>query len=143
MELRARWGLGTSPIRQIVPLLELHGVRVFSLAEDTLSVDAYSVWRGRYSIYLPEHTEVRRAQQDGRRSRAWDTWYFTPGAARSETDRLEREAQQFGASFLMPRASVTEIARQGYDPWGDHQGKASLDSVGRRPHLQAARAWLC
>lgn len=43
--LRQFWGLGEKPIGNLIGLLEVNGVRVFSLAENTASVDAFSFWR--------------------------------------------------------------------------------------------------
>jgi len=43
--LRQHWGLGERPIKNMVHLLESKGVRVFSMAEDTTEVDAFSLWR--------------------------------------------------------------------------------------------------
>src|ERR1019366_8677635 len=43
--LRQVWALGEQPISNMVRLLELKGVRVFSLAENTKNVDAFSCWR--------------------------------------------------------------------------------------------------
>ena len=112
MELRARWGLGARPIRQIVPLLELHGVRVFSLAEDTLSVDAYSVWRGKIPyVFLNTQKSAERSRMDAAHELGHLVLHSRGGTQRNR--QAEREAQQFGASFLMPRASVTEVARSG------------------------------
>lgn len=39
--LRQLWGLGERPIRSIVHLLEVKGVRVYSLAEQAVEVDAF------------------------------------------------------------------------------------------------------
>ena len=43
--LRRFWGLGERPIGDMIGLLETHGVRVFSLSENTASVNAFSFWR--------------------------------------------------------------------------------------------------
>jgi transcriptional regulator with XRE-family HTH domain len=44
--IRQAWGLGERRIGNMVHLLEQHGVRVFSLAEEPAVVDAFSFWRG-------------------------------------------------------------------------------------------------
>src|SRR5690606_7700577 len=44
MMLRQYWGLGELPIRNVIHLLEAKGIRVFSLAENAVEVDAYSLW---------------------------------------------------------------------------------------------------
>ncbi len=45
--LRQEWSLGEKPISNMIRLLEAKGVRVFSLAENTTHVNAYSLWRKR------------------------------------------------------------------------------------------------
>jgi len=45
MTVRQAWALGEQPISNMIKLLESKGVRVFSLAENTKSVDAFSCWR--------------------------------------------------------------------------------------------------
>jgi transcriptional regulator with XRE-family HTH domain len=43
--LRQYWGLGEKPIGNMLGLIETHGIRVFSLSENTASVNAFSFWR--------------------------------------------------------------------------------------------------
>ncbi len=43
--LRQYWGLGERPIPPLLSLLEAKGVRLFSLSENTASVNAFSFWR--------------------------------------------------------------------------------------------------
>ena len=43
--LRQFWSLGEKPIGDVLGLLEVNGLRVFSLKEDTSLVDAFSFWR--------------------------------------------------------------------------------------------------
>ena len=43
--LRQYWHLGDKPIKNMVHLLEANGIKVFSLAENTKEVDAFSLWR--------------------------------------------------------------------------------------------------
>jgi Zn-dependent peptidase ImmA (M78 family) len=51
--LRAHWGLGELSIPNCIHLLESKGVRVFSLAEECLEVDAFSMWcQGRPFVFL-------------------------------------------------------------------------------------------
>ena len=45
MLMRQHWRLGDKPIKNMVHLLEANAVRVFSLAENTKAVDAFSLWR--------------------------------------------------------------------------------------------------
>ena len=63
--LRQYWALGEKPIKNMVHLLELKGVRVFSLAENCQEVDAYSVWRGaRPFIFLNTGKSAERRRFD-------------------------------------------------------------------------------
>src|SRR5258706_9542574 len=51
--LRQYWGLGERPIANMLALLETQGIRLFSLSEDTASVNAFSFWRdGKPFIFL-------------------------------------------------------------------------------------------
>ena len=43
--VRQEWGIGYVSIGNMIHLLEKHGVRVFSLAENTQDVDAFSFWK--------------------------------------------------------------------------------------------------
>ena len=45
MLMRLHWNRGTRPIKNMLDLLESKGIRVFSLSENTLRVDAFSCWR--------------------------------------------------------------------------------------------------
>lgn len=43
--LRQEWHLGEKPISNMVKLMESKGIRIFSLAENTVEVNAYSLWK--------------------------------------------------------------------------------------------------
>ena len=122
--LREEWGLGERPISNMIQLLEAKGVRVFSLTEDTLALNAFSVWRdgtpfvflntvksGECSRFDAAHELAHLVlHQDGR---------FSQRAA-------ETEADQFASAFLMPAADV----------------RAQLPRVGHLGHLlQAKGRW--
>src|SRR3546814_12130223 len=65
--LRQYWSIGEKPVGNMIKLLESKGVHVFSLAEDTKNVDAFSCWRnGPPFVFLTSSTsqsEERRAGQ--------------------------------------------------------------------------------
>ena len=42
--LREHWALGERPVKNMVHLLESKGIRVYSLAENSVEVDAFSLW---------------------------------------------------------------------------------------------------
>ena len=102
--LREHWALGERPIKNMVHLLEAKGIRVFSLAENTRTVDAFSLWRDtRPYVFLnmlktPEHSRHDAAHELGH------LVLHRHGGPRGR--RAEDEANQFAASFLMPAADV-------------------------------------
>ncbi|HCG6603367.1 TPA: ImmA/IrrE family metallo-endopeptidase [Vibrio parahaemolyticus] len=102
--LRADWNLGTASISNMVHLLEKHGVRVFSLAENTQNVDAFSFWKGT-TPYVFLNT-----QKSGERSRfdaAHELGHLILHQHNSPQGKdLESEADRFAAELLMPRATI-------------------------------------
>ena len=111
--LRATWGLGERPIRNMVHLLEAHGIRVFSLPEDHLEVDAFSFWRGNVPyVFL----NTKKSAERGRFDAAHELGHLVmhpgglPASRLPRAGDAERQAQHFGGAFLMPKASVLEGA---------------------------------
>lgn len=110
--VREAWGLGQNRAPNLVHLLEKHGVRVYSLAEDCKEVDAFSFWRdGTPYVFLntmktAEHSRMDAAHELGHLVlHAW-------GGPRGR--KAEDEAKAFGSAFLMPRRSVmAEAPRPG------------------------------
>jgi Zn-dependent peptidase ImmA (M78 family)/DNA-binding XRE family transcriptional regulator len=102
--LREKWGLGEQPIKNMVHLLEAKGVRVFSMAENTLTVDAFSLWRGdRPYVFLntvktAEHARFDAAHELGH------LVLHKHGGPRGRA--AEDEANLFAAALLMPAADV-------------------------------------
>lgn len=102
--LRAHWGLGEAPIKNMIALLESKGVRVFSLAIDAKEVDAFSMWKGgRPYMFLntfksAEHCRFDAAHELGH--------LVLHQHGQPQGPELEREANAFASAFLMPRASV-------------------------------------
>jgi Zn-dependent peptidase ImmA (M78 family)/DNA-binding XRE family transcriptional regulator len=102
--VREAWGLGEAPIPNLVHLLEAHGVRVFSLAEDSRAVDAYSFWRGPIPyVFL----NTRKTAEHSRMDAAHELGHLVLHAHGGPSGReAEQEAYRFGAAFLMPSGSV-------------------------------------
>lgn len=102
--VREAWGLGAGPIQNMVHLLEAHGVRVFSLAEDSRAVDAYSFWRGPVPyVFL----NTRKTAEHSRMDAAHELGHLVLHRHGWPTGReAEQEAYRFGSAFLMPAGSV-------------------------------------
>lgn len=107
--LRQYWSIGERPIKNVVHLLEAKGVRVFSLAENCVEIDAYSVWRGkRPCVFL----NTGKSAQRGRFDAAHELGHLVlhKHAAPNGID-AEKEANRFAAAFLMPEASIRAAGR--------------------------------
>lgn len=106
--LRAAWGLGERPIKNMVHLLEAQGVRVFSLAQECLSVDAFSLWRDDVPyVFLNTVKSAERSRFDAAHELGHLVMHRHGGAK----GRLaEQEADQFASAFLMPAGSVVAVA---------------------------------
>jgi Zn-dependent peptidase ImmA (M78 family)/transcriptional regulator with XRE-family HTH domain len=102
--LRERWGLGERRGPNMVHLLEAHGVRVYSLAQECAAVDAFSFWRGEVPyVFLNNYKTAERSRMDS----AHELGHLVMHAHGGPEGRLaESEAQAFAAAFLMPRRSV-------------------------------------
>lgn len=104
MALRNYWGLGDKPIKHMVALLEFKGVRVFSLAEQSRHLDAYSFWKGgRPFVFLNMNKSSEKSRFDAAHELAHLVLH-THGTPQGR--QQEQEAQAFAGAFLMPASSV-------------------------------------
>jgi Zn-dependent peptidase ImmA (M78 family)/DNA-binding XRE family transcriptional regulator len=112
--LRQYWGLGHKPIANMVHLLETKGIRVFSLAENTKEVDAFSLWRDDTPyIFLNRFKSAERSRFDAAHELAHLCLHKHGGAYTEYVgDNLEREANAFAGAFLMPESDVRSICRR-------------------------------
>lgn len=121
--LRVEWGLGERPIKNTVHLLEAHGVRVFSLAENCLEVDAFSFWRdGTPFVFLNTVKSAERSRFDAMHELGHLVLHRHGGPDHSgpchfETDeglpdprKVEKEADGFASAMLMPRDDILAYA---------------------------------
>jgi Zn-dependent peptidase ImmA (M78 family)/DNA-binding XRE family transcriptional regulator len=110
MGVRMEWGLGERPIRNMVHLLELHGVRVFSLAEDCHEIDAFSLWdNSKPYIFLNTKKSAERSRFDA----AHELGHLVMHQHGSPMGRAaEEQANAFASAFLMPHTSVIARAPQ-------------------------------
>lgn len=102
--LREKWGLGERPIENMVRLLEAKGVRLFSMAENTMAVDAFSVWRGDTPyVFLNMMKTAERSRLDAAHELGHLVMHRHGGPAGRAA---EDEANAFAESLLMPSADV-------------------------------------
>lgn len=103
--LRQEWMLGEAPISNMIQLLESRGVRVFSLAENTAKVNAYSLRRsdGTPCVFLNTFKSAECSRFDA----AHELAHLVLHQDGSVTGRLaEDQANSFASAFLMPRSDV-------------------------------------
>lgn len=109
--LRQQWQLGERSITNMVHLLESKGIRVFSLVENCLDVDAFSFWEDNTPYILlntmksPERSRFDAAHELGH--------LVMHKFAENKGPEAEQQANQFASEFLMPEASAKSILR----PW--------------------------
>jgi len=102
--LRSAWGIGEQPVSNMLDLLEAKGIRVFSLSENTLSVDAFSCWRNDVPyVFLNTYKSAEHSRFDAAHELG-HLCLHKHGAARQIS--VEAEANAFASSFLMPEADV-------------------------------------
>jgi Zn-dependent peptidase ImmA (M78 family)/DNA-binding XRE family transcriptional regulator len=103
--LRQVWALGEQPVSNMIKLLESKGVRVFSLAENTRNVDAFSCWRNDIPyVFLNTYKSAERSRLDAAHELG-HLILHKHGGPRQGRD-TETEANHFASSFLMPKADV-------------------------------------
>ena len=99
-QLRAEWSMGERPIGNVVNLLESHGIRVFSLVEETRHLDAYSLWRNDAPyIFLNTTKTSERSRHDACHELGHLVMHRHTG---SKHPKAEDEANAFASAFLMP-----------------------------------------
>lgn len=105
--LRQKWSIGERPISNMVRLLESKGVRVFSLVEDTRSVDAFSVWRKNTPFaFLNTMKTAERSRFDA----AHELGHLVLHRHGAPQGRAaEEQANNFASAFLMPEAQIKAV----------------------------------
>lgn len=102
--LRVKWGLADKPIPNMVTLLESKGGRVFSLAENNKSLDAFSFWHdGKPHVFLNTLKSAERSRFDT----AHELGHLVLHQHGQPNGRkAELEANAFASAFLMPASSI-------------------------------------
>ncbi len=105
--LRQEWGLGEKPISNMIQLLESKGVKVFSLAENTAHVNAYSLWRKSLPyVFLNTFKSGESSRFDAAHELAHLVLH-QDGCVRGRP--AEDQANRFASAFLMPKADVMSV----------------------------------
>lgn len=103
--VREYWGIGLSPVKDIVKLLESKGVFVFALRENVKTVDAFSCWRSNVPyIFLNSNKTVERTRFDA--AHELGHLLMHTGSRLQHGKQIEKEADAFASSFLMPESDV-------------------------------------
>lgn len=104
LTLRNHWGIGQKPIGDTIKLLEAQGIRVFSLAESTKNVDAFSTWRDdKPYIFLNTFKTAEHSRFDAMHELGHLVLH-KHGASKGR--EAETEANKFASNFLMPREDL-------------------------------------
>ena len=102
--VRSEWGLGEKPVRNVIHLLESHGVKVYSVAEDLHEFDAFSFWRRSTPyIFLNNMKSAERSRMDAAHELGHLVLHSRGGARGREA---EHQANMFASAFLMPRGGI-------------------------------------
>ena len=107
--LRSHWGIGVQPIANMMNVLEVHGVRVFSLVEETRHLDAYACWRDDKAPYVFLNTckTGEHSRFDAAHELAHLVLHRHSGTSQRDA---EGEANTFASEFLMPQADLLAYA---------------------------------
>ena len=109
--LRSEWGLGYRAIPNLIHLLELNGVRVYSLTQDTRNVDAFSFWRNSVPfVFLDRGKTAERIRFDAAHELGHLVLHKHGGPVGQDA---ETQANAFAAAFLMPASSIFGTVQQG------------------------------
>ena len=103
--LRQAWGLGEKPVASMIALLEAKGVRVFSLAEETLNVDAFSFWQdGIPYVFLNTMKTAEHGIMDAAHELGHLVLHANGNILHGRD--VEREANAFASNFLIPLEDI-------------------------------------
>ncbi|BBQ65828.1 ImmA/IrrE family metallo-endopeptidase [Klebsiella quasipneumoniae] len=105
--LREYWRLGSKSISNMVHLLEMNGIKVFSLSENATEVDAYSFWKAEKAyVFLNNQKTAERSRFDA----AHELGHLVLHKHGSPQGKdVEAEANQFASAFLMPKENVLAV----------------------------------
>ncbi|QTL40566.1 ImmA/IrrE family metallo-endopeptidase [Xenorhabdus budapestensis] len=108
--LREYWRLGNKSISNMVHLLEMNGIKVFSLSENAVEVDAYSFWKDEKAyVFLNNQKTAERSRFDA----AHELGHLVLHKHGTPQGKdVEAEANEFASAFLMPKENVLAAKMQ-------------------------------
>jgi Zn-dependent peptidase ImmA (M78 family)/transcriptional regulator with XRE-family HTH domain len=108
--VRAKWGIGEAPVGNMIHLLELHGVAVFSVRGPKAKLDAFSFRVGERPYAL---LNTSKSAERGRFDAAHELGHLVLHSEARMVMGLnaEREADAFASAFLMPEGDVRAHVR--------------------------------
>lgn len=123
--LRSEWGLGERAAPNMIHLAEAHGVRVFSISEESVRINAFSLWRGEEPFVF---LNTKKGAESSRYDIAHELGHLIlHGQHEAPRGReYEHQANRFAAAFLMPARAVVASGLSG----------ASLPTI-----IKAKRQW--
>jgi Zn-dependent peptidase ImmA (M78 family)/DNA-binding XRE family transcriptional regulator len=105
--VRQRWNLGDRPISNMIHLLESKGVRVAALRHEYTDIDAFGFLRDSTPyVFLNTSRSAERQRFDAAHELGHLVLHGEQDMDPSTSREREAEANQFAASFLMPRSRV-------------------------------------
>jgi len=103
--LRQIWALSDRPIKNMMWLLERHGIRIFSIPREDRDVDAFSFWySGRPYIFINTEKSAERLRFD--LAHELGHLILHKGVSTARERPYEIQANQFASGFLMPAAGL-------------------------------------
>ncbi len=118
--LRAIWGLGVGPVKNMLVLLESRGVRVFALPPGDREVDAFSFWHeGQPFIFLNLYKSAERVRFDLAHELGHLCMHRSAQSRANRERALETAANRFASAFLMPAPGL----------YAQLSGRPTLDDV--------------
>ena len=104
LTLRAEWKLGMLPIKNMIGVLESHGIAVFRLPLEVKEVDAFSFYHdGRPIIFLNTFKSPERQRFDAAHELGHIILHSDDVNVLQNMKEKENQADRFAASFLMPK----------------------------------------
>jgi Zn-dependent peptidase ImmA (M78 family)/DNA-binding XRE family transcriptional regulator len=103
--VRQHWAIGERPIGNLMALLETNGVRLFSLSENTASVNAFSFWRDNNPFIFLNNFKTAESSIFDAAHELGHLVMHKHGDPK-ETRSAEREANSFASAFLMPARDI-------------------------------------